>query len=89
MVLARLGSLRGQENNIEVNRLLDQRQQLEVEFNRVRATRDSRLQSEYLDELEQVLLNIANLQLRIDKATGWQPDGSIESGPGNGGQSGG
>lgn len=89
MVLARLGSLRGQENNVEVNRLLDERQQLEVEFNRVRATRDTRLQSEYLDELEQVLLNIAKLQLRIDRATGWQPDDGNESGLDNGGQSGG
>lgn len=83
MVLARLGSLRGQENNAEVTRLLEQRQQLEAEFNRVRATRDSQVESIYLDELEQVLLDIARLQLRIDDATGWQPDGDRESDSGN------
>lgn len=89
IVLARLGSLRGQENNSEVNRLLDQREQLEIEFNQVRETRDSKAESDYLDELEQVLLEIARLQLRIDEATGWQPDEINESGQASGGQKGG
>lgn len=73
MVFARLGSLRGQENNAEVNSLLQQRAELELEFNRVRTKRDALTQSDYLNELEVVLLEIARLQLRMDEATGWQP----------------
>jgi len=74
MVLARLGSLRGQENNPQVNGLLREREVLEQEFNQVRARRATLAQSEYLDELEVVMLKIARLQLRIDDATGWQAD---------------
>ena len=79
MVLARLGSLRGQENNAVVNDLLGQRQQLELEFNKVRSKRDTLAQSDYLDELESVLLQIARLQLQIDEATGWQPEAEVSA----------
>ena len=89
MVFARLGSLRGQENNAEVNSLLQQREQLELEFNQVRAKRDTLAQTDYLNELEVVLLEIARLQIRMDEATGWQP-GTPAAAPeqGESGQSG-
>jgi len=93
LVLARLGSLRGQENNPEVDRLLAERSSLEKEFNAVKAKRSLLAQSDYLDELETVLVRIARLQLRIDQATGWQPDSDSTTGKpetdGQTGQSGG
>lgn len=71
LVLARLGSLKGFENNPAVNRLLDKRAELEIEFNAVKARKPDMTATDYLDELERVLLDIARLQQQIDQETGW------------------
>jgi len=73
-VLTRLGSLAGSENNPVVNTLLEKRDTLENEFLEIRATRGQKPQTQYLDELEVVLLKIATLQREIDSETGWSGD---------------
>jgi len=71
-ILSRLGSLRGTDNNDEINRLLTERMTLEQDFLAVKMTRGEIPQSRYLDDLEEVLLKIARLQKRMDELTGWQ-----------------
>ncbi len=73
-VLTRLGSLAGTESNPVVNTLLKERDTLESEFLDIRATRGQKPQTQYLDELEVVLLKIAQLQREIDSETGWGDD---------------
>lgn len=73
-VLTRLGSLAGTESNPVVNTLLEKRDTLENEFLAIRATRGQKPQTQYLDELEVVLLKIAKLQREIDSETGWSGD---------------
>ena len=71
-ILSRLGSLRGTDNNEEINRLLSERMTLEQDFLAVKLTRGEIPQSRYLDNLEEVLLKIARLQKRMDELTGWE-----------------
>ena len=73
-VLTRLGSLAGTEDNPVVNTLLAERDTLESEFREIRATRGQKPQTQYLNELEVVLLKIAKLQRQIDTETGWSFD---------------
>jgi len=54
--------------------LLKERDTLESEFLDIRATRGQKPQTQYLDELEVVLLKIAQLQREIDSETGWGDD---------------
>jgi len=70
-ILSRLGSLRGTDNNAEINQLLTERMTLEQDFLAVKLTRGKIAQSRYLDDLEEVLLKIARLQKRMDELTGW------------------
>lgn len=72
LVLARLGSLRGHDINPVVNRLLEDRQALATDFHAVLARKAEMDSDAYLAELEQVLLQMARLQLEIDQETGWQ-----------------
>ena len=75
ITLARLGSLRGHENNPQVNRLLEERLILENDFQRLRARKSDMRAGEFYDALERIVLQLARLQIRIDDATGWQRDG--------------
>jgi len=74
-ILSRLGSLRGTDNDEEINRMLAERMTLEQDFLAVKLTRGEIPQSRYLDDLEEVLLKIARLQKRMDELTGWVANG--------------
>lgn len=70
--LALLGALATSTENPEVIRLLDQRLGLESAFAALKQRKSEMSRSDYYTELEQLLLQIARLQIRIDAASGWR-----------------
>lgn len=69
--VARTGSLLGAGNNPAVTRLLADRTQLELELDDLRLRKTQYSQTEYLDELEILMLQMARLQRKLDRETGW------------------
>ena len=76
VAISRLGALREAGDDPAVAALLERRRELEQLFHTVRARRNSLDTVEYFDELKEVLLDIAQLQREIDRATGWSEDGT-------------
>jgi len=70
VTLATLGALRDAQNNPGVAALLDERALLESQFYEVKARKTSLPNSDYYQELEAVLIDIAKLQKRIDSLIG-------------------
>lgn len=70
VTLATLGALRDAQNNPAVTALLEDRALLETRFYAVKARKTSLPRSEYYVELEAVLIDIANVQKRIDSLIG-------------------
>lgn len=70
--LAYLGGLAKALQNPEVAQLLDQRLELELEFHALKATKGDLIRSDYYGQLEELLVKIALLQQKIDRATGWE-----------------
>jgi len=71
MALARLGALKIASDDPEVTRLLDERLILETRFRALRERKPEMKPEQYYEELEVLLISIAQLQQSIDKATGW------------------
>jgi len=70
VTLATLGALRDAQNNPAVAALLDERALLETTFYQVKARKTSLSKTDYYEELEAVLIDIANVQKRIDSLIG-------------------
>ncbi len=74
LAVSRLGALRLAIDNPEVAMLLEQRLELEKQFNTLRDQKASLGFDEFYEKLEPILLDIATLQQQIDDATGWEPN---------------
>lgn len=70
VTLATLGALRDAKNNPSVAALLEERAILESQFYEVKARKTSLNNADYYSELEEVLVDIAKLQKRIDALIG-------------------
>lgn len=70
VTLAALGALRDAQDNPAVASLLDERAILESSFYEVKARKSSMADADYYAELEAVLIDIANLQQKIDSLIG-------------------
>lgn len=71
IAVALLGSLKDAKDDPVVARLLDQRLLLEQDFKSLKLRKPDMPVDKYYDELETLLLSIANLQRSIDEETGW------------------
>ncbi|MEE9333465.1 MAG: hypothetical protein V3U65_05175 [Granulosicoccaceae bacterium] len=74
LAVARLGALRLAIDNPEVTVLLEQRLELEKQFNALRDQKTLFGFDEFYEKLEPILLDIATLQQKIDEVTGWEPN---------------
>ena len=71
IAIALLGSLRDARDDPTVASLLDERLLLEQTFNSLKERKDDMPIDNYYQELEELLLSIAQLQQSIDEVTGW------------------
>ncbi len=71
IAVARLGALRMALDNPAVAGLLEQRLDLEKQFNALRQQKESLGFEQYYQQLEPILIDIATLQQKIDTETGW------------------
>ncbi|MFK7890623.1 MAG: hypothetical protein AB8B63_07385 [Granulosicoccus sp.] len=71
IALALLGSLKDARDDPVVATLLDDRLILEQAFQQLKSRKQEMPMADYYLELETLLISIATLQQRIDKATGW------------------
>ena len=75
MPLALLGSLKQAKDDPVVAVLLDERLSLEQQFKQLKTKKDDMSPASYYEELETLLIAIAQLQRSIDTETGWsEPD---------------
>ena len=71
IAVARLGALRLALDNPAVAGLLEQRLELEKQFNALREEKQTLGFEQYYQQLETILIDIATLQQQIDSETGW------------------
>lgn len=71
IAVALLGSLKDAKDDPVVARLLDERLLLEQDFKSLKLRKSDMPVDQYYDELEALLISIANLQQSIDEETGW------------------
>lgn len=77
--LARIGRLAGSENNYTINALLAERGQLAEQFYTLKNRKSRLTESEYLDSLQAIMLQMARLQTIIDDELADEKDADEES----------